>query len=256
MKTDQNSQISTSLVDLGLTESQSHVYYALLEMGHSTVLEVSKYTSVNRIKVHKTVEELVELGLVGSYTLKKRRRIFAESPEKLRNILKIQKEELDRKDIFLGDLINELYKSVSNIKDNTASEVKFYEGYKSIRDLYDSILESKSIWTIVNSNKVLKYFPENLDKFITKVQSGAEIFDLHVFGDSNENLSKLNSLYLNYNSKVLPAQFSSVSAIDYLLYDGHIAMILADTVPKAVVIKNQHFYLFALEMYKFIWKMC
>lgn len=259
MKTNQIKQNSYSLSEIGLTKPQSEVYLALLELGHSTVLEISRHTKLNRITVHKTIEELSELGLVSSYLSGKRRKILAEPPEKLKNLIKIQKEDLDRKDGLLGDLINDLYKNINKIKDHTESEVKYYEGFKAVSELYDNILTYNSVRTIVNSHAVLKFFPGNVEKFMDAIRRGVEVYDLHTYGDASEAFKAFDEFkktYTRYKRKSLPIEFKDIAAIDYLLYEGHIAMVLAGKRPKAIVIKNEFFYAFAVEMYKFIWRMC
>lgn len=246
---------TSNLMNYGLNTYEADVYVALLEAGSSTVLELSKKTGINRITVHNSVESLRFKGLASTFVNGKRRKIIAEPPEKLKEIIRQEKKEIERKELVLEDIVNGLYKRVNNIKDNTDSEVKYIEGFKAVRDLYDEILRSKQVKTILNSVEITRYFPENTNKFIDAVKRGVDIWDLHQYGSLQDVFATLSDTYLNYHAKSLPADLKDVGAMDYLLYEGKIVLIQGDKIPKAVVIKNDVFYYHAEQMYKLLWRL-
>ena len=70
------------LKEAGLTNNESLIYKALLELGPSLAGQISRKTGLHRRTVYDTAERLIQKGLIG-YILKNNRRLFeASSPEK------------------------------------------------------------------------------------------------------------------------------------------------------------------------------
>ena len=73
------------LIDVGLSEGESDVLLALLSLGQSSVMQLSKETGRHRTHIYDTLEKLMEKGLV-SYSKTENKRIFhASNPENLLN---------------------------------------------------------------------------------------------------------------------------------------------------------------------------
>lgn len=250
-KLDKNAQ----LVKLGLTNHQALVYCALLEQGDSTVLKLSTATKLNRITVHKVVDELVNIGLVFSTVSGKRRLLSAAPPEALQNLIVNQEKELIEKREMTGDLINSLYQSINKVKDRTDSEVKFYEGYKAVSELYDEILLCSEVRAIVNSSEINKIFPENMSKFIDALSNGAKVWNLLTFNNHKPSFVKLEETFIGYKAKFLPEDVNDLGAIDYLLFKGNIVMVQAGSTPRAIRVRNEVYYNFAEQMYKLLWRL-
>lgn len=71
------------LTKIGLSDKESAVYIALIELGPSTVSELSRKTGLHRPALYKIVPELQTKGLVSTSPKGKLRQYVAESPEKL-----------------------------------------------------------------------------------------------------------------------------------------------------------------------------
>jgi HTH-type transcriptional regulator, sugar sensing transcriptional regulator len=63
------------LSQAGLTENESKVYLALIDLGPSLAGSISRKTGIHRRTVYDTTEMLIKKGLVG-YILKNNRRLF------------------------------------------------------------------------------------------------------------------------------------------------------------------------------------
>lgn len=253
MKPTQNNQLSCSLKEFGLSDVQSMVYLALLEIGSSSVLALSKLTQINRITVHKSINDLIELGLVSSAVVGKRRRIFAETPEKLKLIINKEKALIQKKEDHLSRIMNDLFSKVNIVKDQTNAEVTYFEGFKNVREVYDQVLAGKYVYAIVNSTEISKYFPENMGKFINALENGVKIRNLLIYDKHLTDFMKLQETFLGYESKLLPKQTENIGAIDYLVFDKGIAMVEGGRWPKAIVIKNDLFRTVAEHSFNIIW---
>ena len=90
--------------ELGLTENESKVYLALLELGPSLAGTVSKKTGIHRRNIYDITERLIKKGLVG-YILKNNRRLFeASNPNRLKDILSEKQKALDENLGYLNEL--------------------------------------------------------------------------------------------------------------------------------------------------------
>src|SRR3989338_3484937 len=102
-----------ALIALGLTETESKVYLALLKRGSSLAGKVTKETGLHRRTVYDTIERLIEKGLA-SYIVTNNQRYFeAIDPERLMQILK------EKESILLSHLpeLKGLYKSTKEKKE-------------------------------------------------------------------------------------------------------------------------------------------
>lgn len=246
--------ISYSLEDFGLSKYESKVYLDLFFAGRGTVLSVAKNTGINRITVHKSVDSLVKLGLVNVYIVGKRRRLIAEPPEKLQILIENQKRSLVSKESFLSDLVNDMYKSVNIVKDNTDSEVKYFKGYKAVRGLYDEMIRAKEVRAIINSTEIYRYFPENSKKFLDAISGGLRLWDLASYTDDKLEYSRWTENFVSYKSKTLPPSMNNLGAIDFSILDESIILIEGGKIPSAIQIKNKVLARLMVQIYDLLWK--
>src|SRR3989344_7302496 len=83
------------LQKLGLLESESKVYLALLSLGSTSSGKIAKETELNRVSVYKALENLSKKGLV-NYVIKANRKYFeAVNPRVLEDLIEEKKKQLD-----------------------------------------------------------------------------------------------------------------------------------------------------------------
>jgi HTH-type transcriptional regulator, sugar sensing transcriptional regulator len=89
-----NLEIKDFLSSIGFGKNESEVYLALLGMGNSSVLDISKRTGIHRSNIYEALDKLVRGGLV--YEISKPKRLFyARHPKSLVDFLKQKEIELD-----------------------------------------------------------------------------------------------------------------------------------------------------------------
>ena len=85
--------MSEELKQAGLTENESKVYLALLDLGPSLAGQISRKAGLHRRTVYDTADMLAKKGLIG-YILKNNRRLFqASNPNRILEIIK-EKQDL------------------------------------------------------------------------------------------------------------------------------------------------------------------
>lgn len=141
-------EIIKGLEQFGLTEGDSKVYLALLELGESTVGEIEKKIGLQRTTIYFSLNKLLENGLV--YFNKKNNIRFytAIHPNKFNEILEQKQRDLKK---LLPDLI-----SCIN-QEKQESEVGTFQGYNSLRSLMNhrlDILHKGGTIYIINPSSV------------------------------------------------------------------------------------------------------
>lgn len=128
----QKQDIKDTLIDFGLSEYEAMVYLASLSLGPATVNEIAKRSGVKRTTVYPVIESLKNKGIMSIQINGLKKTYRAESPEKLEGIIEQKKARLKR-------MMPELT-AIQNLKNNE-SFIKYYEGVKGVKTVYDSILD-------------------------------------------------------------------------------------------------------------------
>ena len=100
-----NLKMLKELQEIGLSEKESRVYLASLELGPATAERLSTQAKVNRSTTYVQLESLMKSGLVTTYEEGKKTFFSPESPELLKRLLLIQKDEMTaRERDLVGDV--------------------------------------------------------------------------------------------------------------------------------------------------------
>jgi sugar-specific transcriptional regulator TrmB len=133
--------IKEKLSLLGLTDNQAEIYLLLLKQGSTSLLELSRQSTINRTTIYRIVEDLKKMNLVETVLADRGLKVKAAGPENL-NLLAAQKEaELNRLKTNLADLIADL----SVIKDQPApsTQVVYFRGVNGLKQLLWNVLKAK-----------------------------------------------------------------------------------------------------------------
>lgn len=117
---------------IGLSENESKVYFALLGSGPSNVQKISRASGVKRTTIYQILESLKEQGLVRVELPGLKQKFVAEDPAKLEAVVEAKSRALKDSIPSLRSLF---------VSDASASSVKYYQGLRAIRGLYDSLLD-------------------------------------------------------------------------------------------------------------------
>ena len=192
-----------TLIDFGLSENEARVYLASLSLGSTTVLKLSKHSSINRATVYEVVEALERKGLMKKEIHGFKTLFSPEHPSRLKNTLDMKRAALER-------AIPEL-ESKFHLK-SAGSSIKYYEGLTAIKNLYNDLfnelkefrpndfyfaISNTAEWQKLDDN----YFLENhVEKFSNK-----KIDRRLLFTDSLETRDrKKHERNFNEKVKILP----------------------------------------------------
>ncbi len=224
------------LQQLGLTEAESKVYLALLELGPSLAGQLSRKTGLHRRNIYDITERLIQKGIIG-YIIKNNRRFFeASPPERL-------KEIIDEKQKSLSEILPQLNLLYNQNKEK--QETNFYKGTEGLKTIFQDQLESKEILILGASSsafEILPFYFKWYDKDRVKRKIKVRII-------ANKQFNK--SIPLS-EIRYLPEKYSNPLAIN--IWNDKVAIILWKSPPLAIVIKQQEIADSYKKYFELMWK--
>jgi len=229
-------EMHETLKSIGLTEAESRVYLALLELGPSLAGQLSRKTGIHRRNVYDITERLIQKGVIG-YIIKNNRRFFeASSPERL-------KEILDEKQKSFNEILPQLNLLYNQTKEK--QETNFYKGTEGLKTIFQDQLESKEILILGASSsafEILPFYFKWYDKDRVKRKIKTRIITNKEFN------KKVPFSEIRY----LPKKYSNPLAIN--IWNDKVAIILWKSPPLAIVIKQQEIADSYKKYFELIWK--
>lgn len=251
--TDDFMQIQVILKNFGLSEKEIAVYLALIDLGPSPVREIAAKSKVNRGTTYDILKALIQVGIVSYYNKESKQYFIAEEPEKLLSAIDQKKEDLDEVRASIQEnlpLIKTLFE-----KQGGRPVVKFYEGSKGVRQIFEDVLDSVSqaqdrVYYLYSSataehrKNVYGSMPDFSQKRIAKKIS-VKIISL---GEGGQ-LAGLDE------RKQMPIGNKEIKATHEIIYADKVAHISIDQSgePVGVVIQNNEIYQAQKSIFEHAW---
>ncbi len=228
--------MSEELKQAGLTENESKVYLALLDLGPSLAGQISRKTGLHRRTVYDSTEMLIKKGLIG-YVIKNNRKLFqAANPERLLEIIQEKKN-------ILEPLIEDLKLKFSSTKEK--EETNFYKGKEGLKTVFEDQLNSKEILILGASPKAyetLQFYFKWFDR--TRKQKKIKVRIIA----TDKKIKRIPLSEIRY----LPEKYSNPMAVN--IYNDKTAIILWAIEPLAIVIKNREITRGYKNYFELMWK--
>jgi len=122
------------LQQYGLTDKEAEAYLALLELGQSSILQLSSKTKINRTTLYYTIENLLLKRFLSQSKKGKQTVYVAEHPETIKQLFK---EKFKKFDTLLPELI-----TLMNT-DAVKPVLKYYEGIEGVKNVYRTSLKAR-----------------------------------------------------------------------------------------------------------------
>lgn len=126
--------LTDDLKSLGLTEQETTIYLAGVELGPATVLQIARKTGVHRTTVYNTMQSLLEKRLFSESAQGKKRVFVPEGAEAFKAMLR---QKMERVDAIAGEL--SALAGAGSVK----PVVKFYSGLEGIKDVFRDATRAK-----------------------------------------------------------------------------------------------------------------
>ena len=125
---------------LGLNKSEAKVYLALLELGSASAGPITDKAQVSPSKIYGVLEKLLQKGLV-SYIVKAKTKFYtAASPQKLKEYLEQEKQEIRKREELLEGMLPKL-KRVQKLAEEK-QEAEIFVGFPAMKNAYFTMYDA------------------------------------------------------------------------------------------------------------------
>jgi sugar-specific transcriptional regulator TrmB len=241
-------EIIDALKKFGLSEKESQVYLANLELGSSTAGDISIKSNLPRTLVYDILERLIKLGLI-SYSKKLGKKFFTSSEPK--EFFRILTEKEEAMKIILPRL-EELNKS-PGVK---RPQVEIYEGIEGMKTMMGEILNAdiREFYGYGSSRSSYELIPAFMDEW-HKERIKKKIIMNVLYNNTRQTKEKLKNLpktlkYMFF--KLMPIELESPTAI--VIYSDKVVLQSWTKEPFAVVIESEQMAANQVRYFKELWK--
>jgi len=236
---------------LGLDEKSAQFYLSCLESGKTTINEVAKNIKAPRSSCYLILERLKKEGLIFETPFGRKRTLVAQNPERLKILLEKRKEESENVYGSIKQILSTL-NSISQIPQR--QKVRYYEGFESIKQIYNETLESKLIHVFCLTQNNSFEFKEFIDKYMNRLKKkGIETKELVT--DTDYDIEYRDEFSTQKNKIVcVPKEY--IANTDYMLWDDKVAFIsFKNGRYTGIVIEDQEIASFEKNRFTLLWKM-
>ncbi|MGV8150790.1 MAG: TrmB family transcriptional regulator [Candidatus Woesearchaeota archaeon] len=236
-------ELKSFLNEFGLTNTESAIYLALLDMGKSLAGSIASKARIHRKNTYDALESLTQQGLVTHHIENNRNYYTALSPEKFREIIK---EKLSRTENILPELLAKF----NAVKPKSSVEV--YQGINGIKSFNELMLKiKKPIFNIGATGKIFEQLKYSIPYYKQKSSTqkiNAHFLTIHAIQENHINtLKNIKGVYV----RRLPEKFATNTQI-YIFGDYSAIQIWVDE-PIAIVIKNRDIAKGFMEYFHYLW---
>jgi len=219
---------------VGLTDGESKVYLALLELGSSTTGPIVKEADIAKSIVYQILDRLIQKGLV-SYIVKEKTKYFqAGDPRKILGLI-------DEKETDLKEIKNEFEKVLPELLSKQLlkkkSEAIAYLGFRGVRTTHEHIYDKLKRGEEYYYLGIPAYQPEEQHIYwkrdhIQRIKAGIKCKFLYNKDAHREILKDRNS-YKGCEARYMPTDIKTPAT--FLIYKDTVAIILQS--PKYIAIE-------------------
>ncbi len=246
--------VVSMLQHFGLSAKEASAYLACLELGPTSIQEISKHSAMNRSTVHFLAESLKIKGLFSETCKGKKRLLFAVKPENFTKLVNKERQHLNLMESDLGSLIPLLNK-ISTTEANKP-KVRFYEGEKGFYDICSRSLDhSKKEICFLSSLGDFRNVGNDIaydeDYYIPKrVKKGIRIKMLVFENKISQNYRIRQSKELR-EVRFLPNDFKFKST--FFIYEDEYSMISSKPPFLGVVIQSKQLTHTMKQIFEMLW---
>lgn len=236
---------------LDLDEKAAEFYLNCLVNGKTTINQISKNIGVARSTCYLILERLKTLGLILETPFGKKRSLIAQSPDKIIGLLEKKKKDSELAFDLAKNVLPEvkLYSSV-----DTNTKVRFYEGFESIKQIYNETLEAKLIHVFCLTQNMNHDFEMFIDNYMNKLKKkGIETKEM--VSNTDHDLEYRNNFSDNKN-KIVCIPVKDTLDTDYMLWDNKVAFIsFKKGKYTGIVIEDQEIANFENKRFELLWQL-
>lgn len=241
------------LIQIGLSKEQANVYEALISGGLIPARSITQKTGIKRGMVYKTLEQLIEMGLVEKKENVSKIALFLPlHPNTLRKILEKKDQEIKAVEMSLNSVINKLSSDFNLISGKP--NVQFFEGIDGMKKvLEDSLSAQTEIYSYADIEAIQKYIPDVNADYVKKrekfnIKKKAILLDTPFARNFVKDYYKIVTDIKFIDTKTTP--FHTIMQI----YDNKVSYItLSEKEMIGIIIEDKHIYTMHKDLFEYTW---
>ncbi len=193
--------------EFGLTQYETKVYLALIDLGESTTGKILSKAKIHSGKIYQILDSLKHKGFVTEIIKDGIKRYTPTEPKEILEFFENKRKNIDEQEKVFKDILPELMKKISESKDEFHLEV--FTGYLGMKKAFDKevVLYKKSRCLKINGitnydrfpKKFVNYFQFYLFQEREKSKVGVQkIIDENAKSNPHEKQAQIK--FLKYNS--------------------------------------------------------
>jgi len=218
---------------LGLSETETKVYFASLNLGPAPIQNIAKKAGLSRTATYSTVEALQERGLLSTHERGKKKVFAAEEPERAVSHFKEQLHEMQEK----LETLNKVLPEIKMMGGGERPAVRFFEGQEALSALFTDVAATApdSLRELSNMEDVYSLLDSEVLKNVRIVLDPGKIkINLLHIGDLTHRRDKVVYRFLD---KKKFGEFHG----DIWIYGNRVAFVSFIGKLMAVVLENNEF---------------
>lgn len=238
----------------GLEENEEKVFFALLELGQSGVVNIAKKTGFKRSTTYYLLDQLINKGLV-TLLQKGAHRIYSSvPPETIQKLLEKKEEQIENEKEKFTKLMPELALLYGRLPDRP--KVIYYEGQAGLRTVYEDMILPKTeeilyIGEVGSLEKILgkTFLKRHVQKRIARhIKTRAvRVKETEV----DEELYQPGKKYLR-DIKYAPDWFKAPTGV--FIYRNRVSLVSTTKEGFGVIIESQDYHETMKNWFEFLWK--
>ncbi|MBS3118510.1 hypothetical protein J4417_02395 [Candidatus Woesearchaeota archaeon] len=230
------------LSTLGLTETESLVYTALLNEGLSPASKIIRRLQLHRATVYDVLERLAEKGVVSSIIKDGKRYYEASHPEKFIDLIEEEKKALADKEDLTRKIVAELNKIKLN---RPSSSVQILSGKEGLKVLMQELLKVKEFLVMGGEIRFKDYLP------IYTIHWGKEREQKKVYGRILIN-KDISNLWPYNKYKTLPPERKF--PVSTMVYGNKVAIIIREEPLKILSVEDSEIAQTYSSIFETLWQ--
>jgi len=158
--------LSQLLKEIGLTETETRIYEALLQLGEAKASEILKHANLNTGKIYDLLDGLHEKGLITQITKSMTKYYSAANPKRILDYLDEKNKRITRQKSDFAKILPDITKQIETKREGTKVEVYMgIEGMKTAFSKEVELYEKNTEALVLGVAHSEKYSKELIDYF-------------------------------------------------------------------------------------------
>ena len=232
------------LTELGMSEKESRIYLACLELGASPVTQISREAGITRGSTYDLLEIMLDKGYVSKIHQDKHMIFSATNPE----ILKKRHQEALR---HFEEVMPEL-QGLFNKHDKP--KVRYFEGLDGIKRVYeDTLTASTEILNYANSREIRSRWPEYDQEYVAKrIEKNILLKGLAPDDEWGKKVKKEDKTSLRKTRLIPKKNYTFANEIN--IYDHKVAITSFGDELIGIIIESRQIANTQRDIFKMVWR--